>query len=797
MSSWQRLGRKPVLRQRSHGEKRCSVLPLCVLAATLAGCGGGGGSSGGAQNGPPGNTDNGVSMSVSAASIAVSATNAQSAPSASLQVSVSGLANGQSVYLSSKYSESGIFLVGQPGNSFPATVPILFKAPEDLGVGVYKDVAQIMVCTDQACTQQVSNSPQTVQVQYTVTAAPPTLTALSPGTASAGGAGFLLVATGTNFTRNSSLVWNGHILPSSSGSSTDLSAEISSADIAAAGSVPVSVEDPVGGSSNALSFTVTSTTLAALSPTSVTAAGPPFTLTVTGTRFTSQSILIWNRIQVPTTFISSTELRAQVSASGIATAGSVPVYVYDPQAGNSNTVSFTVQPAALGLVSVFPTSVTAGDPAFMLTVFGNDFTGSSVVQWNGTALPTTLVSNYELTAQVTAAEVATAGTVPITVQDSTSPVGTTSAHSLTISAASVDATSFLINPAHTGAVTLPSVSFPAGPAWSVQMGGKPSYALIVGGRVFVTVSLTGGGSELLALDGATGATLWGPVKYPGGAANAVYDNGRVFVINSDPYSNNYMAAYDAATGTADWSTPLGSIFNMSPTAADGLVFITEGSANWLFALDESTGAISWEQQMGAAYATPAVTADGVYQACRSLTPSTGALIWSNTTNCVGGGTPVVANQLLYSPSAGNRVGPGSYDGYILDPGTGNEVGTYTADDPPAFTGTMGYFVQNGTLEGVSVPDDTVQWSFKPAPESVAGAPIVVNQYVILSSGDFGSTGAVYALDGSTGAQVWFQPYGTGTVDTAFTMATGPQSGLAAGDGLLVVPVGTTLYGYFL
>jgi outer membrane protein assembly factor BamB len=773
------------------------VAPLCILAATVAGCGGGGGSSGGAQSGAsPGNTDNGISMAVSTANIAVSATNAQSAPSASLQVSVSGLANGQSVYLSSKYSENGIFLVGQPANSFPATVPILFKSPEDLGVGVYKDVAQIMVCTDQACTQQVSNSPQTVQVQYTVTAVAPTLTALSPGTASAGGGEFLLVATGTNFTRNSTLVWNGNVLPSSSGSSTNLSAEISSADIAAAGSVPVSVEDPVGGSSNALSFTVTSTTLAALAPGSVTAAGPPFTLTVTGTRFTSQSILIWDRIQVPTTFISSTELRAQVSASDIATAGSVPVFVYDPQAGSSNTASFTVQPAALGLVSIFPTSVTAGTPAFTLTVFGNDFTGSSVVQWNGAALPTTLVSNYELTAQVTAAEVAAAGTVPIKVQDPTSPVGTTSAQSLTISAASVDATSFLMNAAHTGAVTLPSVNFPAGPAWSVQMGGTPSYALIVGGRVFVTVSLTGGGSELIALDGATGATLWGPVKYPG-LANAVYDNGRLFVINSDPFSNNYVAAYDAATGTADWSTSLGGMFNMGPTAADGLVYITEGSANWLSALDESTGAISWEQQVGAAYASPAVTADGVYQACRSLAPATGALIWNNSTNCVGGGTPVLANQLLYSPGAGNLVGPGSYDGYILDAGTGNEVGTYTADDPPAFTATMGYFIQNGTLEGISVPDDTVQWNFKPAPASVAGAPIVVNQYVIVSSGDFGATGAVYALDGSTGAQVWFQPYNAGAVDTAFTMSTQPQSGLAAGDGLLVVPVGTTLYGYFL
>src|SRR5512146_2606474 len=203
MSSWRRFGRKPQLRHRSSGGKRRPILPLCVLAATIAGCGGGGG---GGSAGPPGNTDNALSISVSSASIAVSATNAQSAPSASLQVSVSGLANGQSVYLSGKYSENGVLLVSQPVNSFPATVTILFKSPEDLGVGVYKDVAQIMVCTDQACTQQISNSPQTVQLQYTVTAAPPTLTALSPSTASAGGAAFLLVATGTNFTRSSMLV---------------------------------------------------------------------------------------------------------------------------------------------------------------------------------------------------------------------------------------------------------------------------------------------------------------------------------------------------------------------------------------------------------------------------------------------------------------------------------------------------------------------------------------------------------------------------------------------------------------
>lgn len=794
MSSWKRSGRKAGLRRQSLDGKRLSVLPLCVLAVTIAGCGGGGG---GTQNStPPGS---GISMSVSPTSIAVSATNPQSAPSASLQVSVTGLASGQPLYLGGKYSENGILLVGDSGNTFPATITIQFKSPESLGVGVYKDVGQIMVCLDQACTQQISNSPQTVQVQYTVTAAPPTLTTLTPGTVSSGGAAFTLVATGTNFTTSSELVWNGKVLPSSFGSSTDLQAQISSADIAAAGSVPVSVEDPVGGSSNSLSFTVTSTTLAALSPASVTAAGPPFTLTVTGTRFTSQSVLMWNGTQVPTTFFSSTQLTAQISASEIATAGTVPVFVSDPQAGNSNTVSFTVQPAALGLASIFPTSVTAGNPAFTLTVFGSDFTGSSVVQWNGTALPTTLVSNYELTAQVTATDVAAAGTVPITVQDSTSSVGTTSAQSLTISAASVDATSFLIDPAHTGALAFPSVSFPAGPAWSVDLGGTPSYALIVGGKVFVTASLPSGGSELIALDGATGATLWGPVSFPG-LANAVYDNGRVFVFNSEAFTSNYVAAYDAATGALDWSTSLGGEFFAGPTAADGSVFISEASANWVYALNESTGATSWAQQLGAADVTPAVTAGGVYIACRDLTPSTGAVIWSNSTNCEGGGTPVVANQLLYSPTTGN-LGPGGYDGFILDAGTGTEAGTYTADDPPAFTATMGYFVQNGTLEGMSIPGDTVQWSFELAPGegSFVGAPIVVNQYVLIgvSTGSPNSEGGIYAIDGSTGTQVWFQPYNGDAVDTAPLMIQQPQSGLAAGDGLLVVPVGTKLYAYFL
>lgn len=67
------------------------------------------------------------------------------------------------------------------------------------------------------------------------------------------------------------------------------------------------------------------------------------------------------------------------------------------------------------LVSVSPTSKVAGSAAFPLTITGTNFTNASLVQWNGVALTTTYVSATQLTANVPAANVATAGTYNITI----------------------------------------------------------------------------------------------------------------------------------------------------------------------------------------------------------------------------------------------------------------------------------------------------------------------------------------------------------------------------------------------
>ena len=65
--------------------------------------------------------------------------------------------------------------------------------------------------------------------------------------------------------------------------------------------------------------------------------------------------------------------------------------------------------------SVSPESVKAGGSAFTLTVTGTQFTGNSVILWNGVARPTVAISSVELRALIPAADIAVAGTAQISV----------------------------------------------------------------------------------------------------------------------------------------------------------------------------------------------------------------------------------------------------------------------------------------------------------------------------------------------------------------------------------------------
>jgi hypothetical protein len=86
----------------------------------------------------------------------------------------------------------------------------------------------------------------------------PTLTSLSPTSATAGSAAFTLTVTGTQFISTSQILWNGAALTTIYVSSTSLTAQVPASDLSSVGTVMVAVQTPApgGGASSALTFSI-------------------------------------------------------------------------------------------------------------------------------------------------------------------------------------------------------------------------------------------------------------------------------------------------------------------------------------------------------------------------------------------------------------------------------------------------------------------------------------------------------------------------------------------------------------
>jgi uncharacterized protein (TIGR03437 family) len=249
-------------------------------------------------------------------------------------------------------------------------------------------------------------------------ASPPALASLSPLAATAGSSALTLTLSGSNFVQGATVLWNGSSLATTFVSSTQLTAQVTANFLSVAGSAAITVLESGVPASNALTFTVSppsAATLAALSPNSVPAGSPGFTLTVAGTGFVTGSVIQWNGGPVATSFGSSTQLTAQIPAGLVATAGTATVRVVNPSAVLSNSLTFTIAAPIPAISSLSPNSAPAGSPAFNLSVNGSGFVSGATVQWKGSALATTFVSATQLAAQVLAANIAAVASASVTV----------------------------------------------------------------------------------------------------------------------------------------------------------------------------------------------------------------------------------------------------------------------------------------------------------------------------------------------------------------------------------------------
>ncbi|MEO8131604.1 MAG: IPT/TIG domain-containing protein, partial [Bryobacteraceae bacterium] len=86
--------------------------------------------------------------------------------------------------------------------------------------------------------------------------------------------------------------------------------------------------------------------IASLQPTTVPANSTGFDLTVNGSGFTPDSVILWNGGPLPTSFISANQLHGTVAGSRLGATGQVTVTVSNSggSATTSNTASFTINP---------------------------------------------------------------------------------------------------------------------------------------------------------------------------------------------------------------------------------------------------------------------------------------------------------------------------------------------------------------------------------------------------------------------------------------------------------------------
>jgi subtilisin family serine protease len=275
-----------------------------------------------------------------------------------------------------------------------------------------------------------------------ITSPLPTLESVAPLTARAG-LPVTLTLTGSGFNALSVARWNGVDVPTFADSITSITAQVPASAVAL-GTAQVTVFNPApgGGSSAPVSMQVLPPPSLTVSATSI---GPGAEITVTlangfGGHFDWIALApagAADGTYIASTFIPDGVFNTTWTLQAPTTAGSYEfrLFLNNGFARMATSPSFVVDDAVSPvpvLQSMSHTEAVAGSPAFTLTVLGGQFKSHSVVAWNGSPRPTTFVNTTQLTATISAADLAAAGAVPVTVVTPAPGGGTSAALTFTV-----------------------------------------------------------------------------------------------------------------------------------------------------------------------------------------------------------------------------------------------------------------------------------------------------------------------------------------------------------------------------
>ena len=186
----------------------------------------------------------------------------------------------------------------------------------------------------------------------------PSISSISPAQAAAGSAPQTVTVNGSGFVQTSTVTFNGTARATTFVNASQLTASLTAADQATAGTYPIAVTNsaPGGGTSAPVNFVVAELlALSSFSPATSTTGLDSLVLTINGSGFLANAAVTVNGVTVPSSYKNSTQLVAVLNSNVLQTTGALTINVRNAtttDAGASGT--FTVTDACTVLASNFP-----------------------------------------------------------------------------------------------------------------------------------------------------------------------------------------------------------------------------------------------------------------------------------------------------------------------------------------------------------------------------------------------------------------------------------------------------------
>lgn len=362
--------------------------------------------------------------------------------------------------------------------------------------------------------------------------------------------------------------------------------------------------------------------IASISPSSLNAGAAAQNITVTGTGFTSGSVVFFGGTPLQTTYISSTSLQAAVPASLLANGQTASITVANTSSGGgtSSVTSFAVNAPSPQISAITPNNLLQSSSGTLL-VTGTGFEANSSALWNGSARATTFVNATTLQVYISGTDTSTAGSAQVTVNNP-GPGGSTTAPTSVV----------IFPPPSIGSLSPSTVA-----------AGSAAIQLTVTGNNFVS------GSTVL-LDGTSlvttylSATSLRATVAASALANA--RNGSVTVHNPDP------TAADSSPATLPITSPVPTLTALTPVSVATGVAATVTLAGTGFTANSSA---LWN---GSARTTTYVSSTSLRIALTTTdlgTAGTGQITISNPTP--GGGTSAAQTLNIVTPPSVTSVNP--------------------------------------------------------------------------------------------------------------------------------------------